>query len=396
MIRYFKAADRWVEAHEKWVVPVVATLLLVALVIYVFNRDILDFGPYDGKAYESLGWHAAQAEHLLAEDNFHHAYWSPGWVMTIGALYKIFGRDPMVIRVLLALCAVGSGLLVNHWTRRRGQPSLACLLAMILTVSSTLVFRFTAFCHYEVFLAFGLIVFSWMVFRGNRMVDESRRAGYLLLIGSGLLFGYLSLFASKVVVLLIVLPVLQLLSGRKRHAIRTSLVVIFSLLVIGVWTTRNLVLFGEFIPLTSNGGINLYIANNPDATGGYMNVETGGYPLHDGAHFTRLALAYMLENPGITILRMLKKAGLFFNPHYADQFPMMLLFAVALVRFFRKKRWLFDMEGLWFITMPFVFMTIHSVFHYEFRYILPVWPALAWVGAHAFTGWNIRNSTNQS
>ena len=127
-----------------------------------------------------------------------------------------------------------------------------------------------------------------------------------------------------------------------------------------------------------------------------MNVDTGGYPLHDGPHFTRLALAYMLDNPGITALRMLKKAALFFNPHYGDQFPMMLLFAVALVRFFRKKGWRYDTEGLWFITMPFVFMTIHSVFHYEFRYILPVWPVLAWVGAHAFTGWNTKRPSSQS
>ncbi len=153
-----------------------------------------------------------------------------------------------------------------------------------------------------------------------------------------------------------------------------------------------MVIFGEIIPLTSNGGINLYIANNPDATGGYMNVEAGGHPFYDSAHFRRLALTYMLENPGLTALRMLKKAIMFFNPHYGDQVPGVFLFAVALVRFLRKKAWLHDVEGLWFITMPFVFMTIHSVFHYEFRYILPVWPMLVWVGAHAFTGWNVKES----
>jgi len=55
--------------------------------------------------------------------------------------------------------------------------------AMILTASGTLVYRFTAFCHYENFLAFGLVLFSWLVFRGNRLLNESRSSGYALLIG---------------------------------------------------------------------------------------------------------------------------------------------------------------------------------------------------------------------
>lgn len=45
MIRHLKGANRWLETREKWVVPVVTTLLFCLLVIYVFNRDILDFGP---------------------------------------------------------------------------------------------------------------------------------------------------------------------------------------------------------------------------------------------------------------------------------------------------------------------------------------------------------------
>jgi len=391
MRRLLKTADRWVANHERWIVPLVAAILLAALLAHALQSDISDYGP-DGKGYESLGWRAAQAEHLLAKWNFNHAYWSPSWVVTIAALYKIAGRHPMMIRVLLVLCAVGGALLVNRWTRRRGLPALACLMTMVLTVSSTLVFRYIVFYHYEVMLGFGLILFSWLVFRGNRLADEGRSAGHALLVVAGLLFGYLSLLASKVIVLLAVLPVLQLVSARKRHAARTSLVIAAALVVIGGWAARNFILFDEFIPLTTNGGINFYIANNPDATNEYMTVEPDGHRLSESWHFARLALEYIRENPGTTALRMLKKATLFFNPHYGDQAPLMLLFAIGIVRFFRRKTWRFDTEGLWFVTVPLVFMVVHSVFHYEFRYVLPVWPALAWVGAHAFTGWNYTDS----
>jgi hypothetical protein len=387
MRNFLQTVDRRVAEWDKWLVPLVAAVLLASLVIYLQQRDPLDFGPYDGKNYERLGWAAARASHLFAEDNFAHAYWSPGWVATIGVVYKIVGRNPLAIRLLLAVCAVGSGLMVYFWLRRRHLPASACLLAMVLTVTNTLVFRFVAFCHYEVALGFGLMVFSWLVFEGNRRVDDGDGKGRALLLLAGLLLGYLCLFASKVAALLFVLPVLLAWSGRKRAAVRTWMVAATCLLVLGAWTTRNLVIFGEFIPLTSNGGINLYIANNPDATNGYMNVDTGGRPLHDGAHFTMLAVDYILENPGTTALRMMKKAAMFFNPHYGDQFPLMILFAVALVRFIRMPGIRKDSEGLWFVAMPFVIMAVHTVFHAEFRYILPVWPALAWVGGHAFTGW---------
>jgi hypothetical protein len=35
------------------------------------------------------------------------------------------------------------------------------------------------------------------------------------------------------------------------------------------WWIRNQRAFGGFVPIANNGGVNLYIGNNPLATGGY-------------------------------------------------------------------------------------------------------------------------------
>jgi hypothetical protein len=68
------------------------------------RRDISECA-YDGAPCESLGWGAAQSEHLFAQGDFRHAYWSPGWVVAIAMLYEIFGRRPIVVRILPACYA---------------------------------------------------------------------------------------------------------------------------------------------------------------------------------------------------------------------------------------------------------------------------------------------------
>jgi hypothetical protein len=89
----------------------------------------------------------------------------------------------------------------------------------------------------------------------------------------------------------------------------------------------------------------------------------------------------------LTALRMLKRAALFFKAALRLPGSTNALVRDSSGTVFFAKRWLLDIEGMWFIAIPLVFMAVHSVFHYEFRYVIPVWPALAWAGAHAFAGW---------
>jgi hypothetical protein len=103
-----------------------------------------------------------------------------------------------------------------------------------------------------------------------------------------------------------------------------------------------------------------------------------------------VAVDFIKANPGLTLKRTLAKAAVFWNPHYGDQFVMIILFFAGVFRFFRRRpprEWMRDAVGLWIIGVPLAFMTIHSVFHTEFRYILPVWPYLGLVAAHGLAGW---------
>ena len=81
------------------------------------------------------------------------------------------------------------------------------------------------------------------------------------------MLGIATLMASRALLLAILLLTGILLNRRRPERRRRACALAFGILLVMVpWTVRNAKCFGEFIPLTTNGGINLYIGNNALAT----------------------------------------------------------------------------------------------------------------------------------
>jgi hypothetical protein len=85
-------------------------------------------------------------------------------------------------------------------------------------------------------------------------------------------------------------------------------------LPIAPWTARNYYTFETFVPITTNSAINLYMGNNPEATGGFhwklpdRAQELWNLPDDDSSHEREIyllskqeAVDYMLSHPGRTI-----------------------------------------------------------------------------------------------
>jgi 4-amino-4-deoxy-L-arabinose transferase-like glycosyltransferase len=89
----------------------------------------------------------------------------------------------------------------------------------------------------------------------------------------GILLGFLTLIKpymmiyQGVIFLIDIINFKSLIKPLKNFCVIT----IILLLTISPWTIRNYIVFHKFIPVSTNGGYNLYINNNPNAVGAWRN-----------------------------------------------------------------------------------------------------------------------------
>jgi len=179
--------------------------------------------------------------------------------------------------------------------------------------------------------------------------------------------------------------------GRLRYPVRVLTLLVPCALVLLPWQIRNYRVLGEMVPVTSAAGVNLYIANNPAATGGSMGyralIAAGVFHLgeeEDEIAYNRFyrdkALEFIREKPGRFLSLALKRLVWFYHLdyHYRGSrlavvfFHLMLVLAIA--GMWLSRRWWRTavLPALVIVN----FTAVHMVFLPEGRYRLPLVPFL--------------------
>jgi hypothetical protein len=185
-------------------------------------------------------------------------------------------------------------------------------------------------------------------------------------ITSGFLWGLASLTRESG--LLILLGLFLWLVYRRRSwraGLRTWLPTgIVAVLVILPWTVRNYVVLERFVPIATNGGVNFYIGNNPEATGSFnwamapgaewnKASATGFYETEASRLGYEHGLRFIVQNPGKEALLLAKKLWYVYKtPHGTIDFSESKAETVT------KILWLAMYVGLFlacFIVAPFLF-----------------------------------------
>jgi len=246
------------------------------------------------------------------------AYWPVGYPGFLGLLFRAFG--PSVFLAKLANIAFYSGILIlsYHISRRIFHSETAARITVLLLSFSPNHIAFTSILSTEILFAFLLLLGAVLfVFRPGRLA-------WLLL--SGIAWGLATLTKTQAVFVPVIF--LLLFSSNVRSFLKSGVTVYLALLlVITPWMARNDRVLGKPL-LSTNGGIVLFIGNNPYANGeqiwdqhvtSQLDESGVGHVIFDGNEVRReevarnLAIHYIMKNPMRTILLWAKKLYLLYR-----------------------------------------------------------------------------------
>ncbi len=220
----------------------------------------------DAKFYDE--W----ARNMLAGRGYSDAFFmTPLYSYFLAGIYWLFGRDLFVVRIIQA--ALGSlsaaltyGIGVAVFDRRVGIAAgfvAACYGALIFYDGAILI---------EPLLVLFVTLSLFLLLVG----EGSRRPGpYQLLAGAAL--GAACIGRAAALVLLPVAALWAWRGGREGRKARggwaAALVILGASAVVTPVAIRNYVVSGDFVAITSNGGLNFYVGNSEVSTGGYVKPE---------------------------------------------------------------------------------------------------------------------------
>lgn len=320
-------------------------------------------------------------------------------------LAPAFLVDPnelLVARVFNALLGTGGIFVCHAIAREVGSGVIGRLVAAVLWafyLPAAIYVVYLAKENLMTLLVLGSVYFSLRLLNG---------AGRSAAIGCGACFGGLALTGNAALSLLIVVPVVLYFS-RKAEVDRIQLgmlVLIFAIAIPAPWVMRNMHALG--VPLlNTNGGFNLYVGNNPAATG--MFVSIGDTPRGESWQSIRQqgevyasellrkeAISWIEENPRQFAALAVQKLAYFWMPPFhrgageqskveilvralwALQFVILILAAAGtlLIQPLRRRGGV----GLLWLAIG-SYTAVHMLFYVIFRYREPIMPLVSVLAA---------------
>lgn len=249
---------------------VVAAALAVKAVVLVQlgGHPLLQpLGELDTAFYVDLARRVADAGPLAIAEPF---FVSPLYVYFLAAIFALGGSLAAARAIQILLGAVAAGLLfltARHWFGERAAWIAAALAVLtgLFTFYEILILQ-AALDPFLVALTLALVSRIPAASNGRRSLAAGAAAGLLVLNRPNAL-------AYGLVVALWLAARQWRASTTTRAALGRMLVFPAALLlVLGVNTLRNYAASGEWIAISSHGGLNFYIGNHPEADGTYRPI----------------------------------------------------------------------------------------------------------------------------
>lgn len=273
---------------SQWQAPSLPTILIIGFALRLIWIWTFPASPSsDGATYIGL------AQKLLNEGRYETAgtlaYWPPGYPFFLTPWLLVFNPNLAVILSQLTLYLVGAVGCYKLAQMLSGNQA-GRLAALLFAIWPNLI-ALAGTPEKEMLV---LAILPWVCFGAMRP--------HILPMGvAGLALGFATLVQPSLQFLLIAFLVLiPMLHGwQKFHG--AILLVICAAAVIAPWTLRNYQQFGQSVLISTNGGDNLYRANNPLATGGYRStgeLDLSNYSEVELDHVSKQeAIKWIMQKP---------------------------------------------------------------------------------------------------
>jgi 4-amino-4-deoxy-L-arabinose transferase-like glycosyltransferase len=249
-----------------WVIFGVALALRLGYAAFAEPPPISDELYYDG-----LAWNLAVGKGYTS-GGVPVAYWPIGYSAFVAFFYIIFGHH--YLPVIIAQCALGAGTaaLLPLLAREFVPTGAARAAGLIVAFWPNHVAYASRLFPAEV-LTFAVLAVALISFKMR---------GYRGAVLGGALAGITTLAAPVVIVLPAVVLGADLFRrvGLKKACARAVIFAAVAALAVAPWAVRNRRVFDAFVPVSTNGGVNLWIGNNPKATGAYNFPTARTNPLY--------------------------------------------------------------------------------------------------------------------
>lgn len=250
-----------------------------------------------GLQSDSVGYYLSGVNGV--NNGLYSNYWPPGFPILISAFYYIFNSNVIPI-LTLALIIIGVliGLVTYYISLKLFNNRLAALLTFLFICIQP-----SFLLHSPQLLSdtFAVLIFGLSIY--YILKDDNNK--YSIIIG--VLIGFLILIRPNYIFMIILYP-LYLAFSNKISKIKISKIILFILaliLTLTPWVIYTQLTMDEAV-ISTNGGVNFYIGNNPHANGRYAE----SYGLTDNNLGYQIGFNYITSNPVNTLNLYLKKLAL--------------------------------------------------------------------------------------
>jgi 4-amino-4-deoxy-L-arabinose transferase-like glycosyltransferase len=237
------------------------------------------------------------------------ALWAVGTPFIYSIFYRIFGPNyqPIVVfNLVLSLATIWiSMLLAERWFDRR-----VAIVAGYFFACWPVLIEFTSCLASE-------LIFNFLIVALLLLWDSPRLNPWLRAIAVGLLAGaavYVRPVALFIPAILGVLSSVRAFRDRKSYLLPLAMAAVactLMALTIAPWSLRNKHVFGHVVMMSTNGGGDWWMGNNPGGPGKEQLIPVDILRMPEGdrdVHLGNLAKAYIRQYPGRFVIRTLRKA----------------------------------------------------------------------------------------